>query len=152
GRCFTPRRQNWGNLVSFPNVSGATIAAELARPRDPQGQFAKILQLRLRTNDAPIRLSLGGFTVKRFLVLNSRPVFGLRALTPASSLLVLSFCGSTALADASAAEKATATLMVGDAEKLMHAGRYTEACPKLADAERVDPEPATLLRLSECYD
>jgi hypothetical protein len=39
-----------------------------------------------------------------------------------------------------------------DGRKLVAAGKYSDACPKFADSQRLDPSPATLLNLASCYE
>ena len=58
----------------------------------------------------------------------------------------------TAFAQLSAQEKAVADALFTDGVKLLHAGKWEEACPKLAESERVDPAVGTALYLGECYE
>lgn len=51
----------------------------------------------------------------------------------------------------SAADKATADALFDEAKKLMEAQRFAEACPKLADSQRLDPAVGTSLNLALCY-
>lgn len=51
----------------------------------------------------------------------------------------------------SAADKATADALFDEAKKLMEANRFAEACPKLADSQRLDPAVGTSLNLALCY-
>jgi tetratricopeptide (TPR) repeat protein len=59
--------------------------------------------------------------------------------------------GSPRLAD-HAADTARAEAMFEEGRKLMVAHDYTAACPKLAESERLDPAPGTLLNLAVCYE
>jgi hypothetical protein len=59
---------------------------------------------------------------------------------------------SVARAAPTLAEKATAQALFEDALKLMGAKRFTEACPKLEESERLDPALGTRFRLSECEE
>jgi hypothetical protein len=53
---------------------------------------------------------------------------------------------------ASAQEKAMASQLFDDAEKLMAEAKFPEACPKYAESHRIDPQLGTLLHLAECYE
>ncbi len=50
-----------------------------------------------------------------------------------------------------ASQIALATQLFDDAEKLMRAEQASEACPKYAESQRLDPQLGTLLHLGACY-
>ena len=56
-----------------------------------------------------------------------------------------------ARADA-ADQKATAQVLFEQGRHLVEAGKFSEACPKLAESERLDPGIGTLLWLADCYE
>jgi len=55
-------------------------------------------------------------------------------------------------ARAQAQDKAVADAMFNEGLKLLHAGKFADACPKLAESERIDPAVGTALYLGECYE
>jgi hypothetical protein len=52
----------------------------------------------------------------------------------------------------SASDKAAAEALFHEGRKLFDAGNYPAACAKLAESERLDPAPGTLLNLAGCYE
>jgi hypothetical protein len=74
-----------------------------------------------------------------------------RVATPLA-LLVAFGSARTALAQTSAADKATAQALFDEGKRLMEAGQVAQACPKFADSEKLDPGVGTLLNLAVCYE
>ena len=64
---------------------------------------------------------------------------------------IASYEGTTR-ADASLADKAAAQSLFDEGRKLMSAGKYAEACPKLAESQKLDPGVGTQFHLSDCYE
>lgn len=68
---------------------------------------------------------------------------------PIAALLVALTLGSRAQAD-DATVKADTLFNEGNA--LAAAGRYAEACPKLAESQRIEPAVGTQFNLADCYE
>lgn len=68
----------------------------------------------------------------------------------ASVLAALIALGSARTAHA--ADPAAAQALFDDAKRLMAEGRYSLACPKLEESERLDPGMGTLFQLGVCYE
>jgi hypothetical protein len=71
-------------------------------------------------------------------------------LSAALAFLALGVC-SPAGAEPTASDRAAAEALFAEGGSLYQAGRYQEACAKLADSQRLDPAPGTLLNLARCY-
>ena len=75
-----------------------------------------------------------------------------RILILAGATTALLLATNTALADATASEKATAEALFDQAVKLMTGDDIAPACDKFEASQRLDPQLGTMLRLADCWD
>lgn len=83
---------------------------------------------------------------KPFISRAARPFLGVAALLAALAW------PSSARAEPTAADKAMADALFREAKALAEQNRFGEACPKIAEAQRLDPAPGAGLVLGDCYE
>lgn len=82
-----------------------------------------------------------------------RPLHGsILSAFGALGVLAAGLCAPVALAEPTAAEAATARSLFDDARKLMKAGKYAEACPKLEEGARLNPGIGMRFNLASCWE
>jgi len=59
---------------------------------------------------------------------------------------------SLAHADTTLADKAAAQSLFDEGRKLMTDGKFAQACPKLAESQKLDPGVGTQFHLADCYE
>jgi hypothetical protein len=80
--------------------------------------------------------------------------FRSRLVVPAVPVAIAAACSGLLLSPLARAQdtEATATALFDSGRKLMAQHQYADACPKLAQSERLAPSGGTLINLAECYE
>jgi hypothetical protein len=75
-----------------------------------------------------------------------------RCLLGAAAVLLLAMPARPAAAQATAQDQAVAQSLYDEGKKLLAAGKWVEACPKLEESQRLDATPVTEFYLADCYE
>jgi hypothetical protein len=67
-------------------------------------------------------------------------------------LAALASVAGEASADSSAQDSAAAQTLYDEGRRLAGIGQWSDACPKLAESQRLDPTPVTAFYLADCYE
>ena len=68
------------------------------------------------------------------------------------TILAVALAAPVAASAQGASNQAAAQALFDEGRKLMEAGKYSEACPKLESSQKLDPGAGTLMNLAACYE
>ncbi len=68
------------------------------------------------------------------------------------TILAISLAAPLAASAQGASNQAAAQALFDEGRKLMEAGKFSEACPKLESSQKLDPGAGTLMNLAACYE
>jgi hypothetical protein len=69
-----------------------------------------------------------------------------------ASAMIIGLAATTAAAQSSTTDKVAAQALFDEARALAADRKWTDACPKLEESQRLDPRMVTLYRLADCYE
>src|SRR5262249_39294529 len=94
------------------------------------------------------RKPTGSFEEMRFTCRGGRAQLGpVLALSVVMGMPVAAWAAGPSMED-----QATAEALFREARALMLSGKFGDACPKLAESQRLDPGGGTQLLLAQCYE
>lgn len=82
----------------------------------------------------------------------ARPTVLVHRRVPRATLLLSLVAVTSAGHVAWAQNKAAADVLFDEGKTLMAAKRFSDACPKFAESQKIDPAPGTLVWLADCYE
>ena len=76
----------------------------------------------------------------------------LRRISTVAACAAIALAAASVSADVAPADRAAARALFDQARSLAKEGKYTEACPKFEESQRLDPGIGTLFNLADCLE